>query len=70
MLVDSHGLGAPLPRNDFKEASELWLRRLRDMSTTEAREELLKFVGVGRKVADCILLMSLDKVLSDIRSYI
>ena len=28
----------------------------------EAREELLKFMDVGRKVADCVLLMSLDKV--------
>jgi len=35
---------------------------LRDLDTSEAREELLKFIGVGRKVADCILLMSLDKV--------
>ncbi|KAF8798192.1 N-glycosylase/DNA lyase [Phlegmacium glaucopus] len=61
MLVDTHGLGTPLPKNDFSEASETWLRRLREMSTAEAREELLKFVGVGRKVADCILLMSLDK---------
>ncbi|KIY43576.1 DNA glycosylase, partial [Fistulina hepatica ATCC 64428] len=37
------------------------LMQLRQVATTEAREELLKFVGVGRKVADCILLMSLDK---------
>jgi N-glycosylase/DNA lyase len=61
MLVDTHGQGMPLPQNDFSEASEIWLRQLRNLSTFEAREELLKFVGVGRKVADCILLMSLDK---------
>ncbi|KAF4576750.1 8-oxoguanine glycosylase ogg1 [Pleurotus pulmonarius] len=40
---------------------ESWLLTLRQKSTEEAREELLKFVGVGRKVADCVLLMSLDK---------
>ena len=59
MLVDTHGLG--IPGNDLSEASEIWLRQLRNLSTPAAREELLKFVGVGRKVADCILLMSLDK---------
>jgi len=61
MLVDAHGIGTPLPQNNFREASEIWLRQLRNFSTFVAREELLKFVGVGRKVADCILLMSLDK---------
>ena len=66
MLVDAHGLGTPLPRNNFSEASEIWLRQLRNTTTSAAREELLKFVGVGRKVADCILLMSLDKVVSEI----
>ena len=65
MLVDTHGLGTPLPQNDFNEASEIWLRQLRNLNTFAAREELLKLVGVGRKVADCILLMSLDKVFSD-----
>ncbi|KAG9102967.1 8-oxoguanine glycosylase ogg1 [Ceratobasidium sp. 370] len=34
---------------------------LRNLSTSEARERLLEFHGVGPKVADCILLMSLDK---------
>ncbi|KAG6918145.1 hypothetical protein DXG01_016334 [Tephrocybe rancida] len=59
MLVDSHGK-ASLPY-DKMEASEKWLLGLRDSTTDGAREELLKFVGVGRKVADCVLLMSLDK---------
>jgi N-glycosylase/DNA lyase len=45
-----------------KEGPESWLYTLRDMSTTDARQELLKLMGVGRKVADCILLMSLNKV--------
>ncbi|KAF8163495.1 N-glycosylase/DNA lyase [Crassisporium funariophilum] len=58
MLVDTHGKGSSM---HAPEASEIWLKQLRAMSTARAREELLKFVGVGRKVADCILLMSLDK---------
>lgn len=60
MLVETHGVTrSPKTR---MEPSEEWLMTLRTLSTTEARVELLKFVGVGRKVADCILLMSLDKV--------
>ncbi|CCM00483.1 uncharacterized protein FIBRA_02517 [Fibroporia radiculosa] len=57
MLVDTHG-GTD---RDALEPAERWLLTLREKSTQEAREELLKFMGVGRKVADCILLMSLDK---------
>lgn len=53
MLVDAH----PKPGE-----AEKWLMSLRDLDTQTARNELLKFMGVGRKVADCILLMSLDKV--------
>jgi len=64
ILVEGHGRGTPLSPKESTEASEIWLRQLRKTSTAEAREELLKFVGVGRKVADCILLMSLDKVCS------
>lgn len=59
MLVTAHSLNAA---PDACEPSEKWLMTLRDLGTSEAREELLKFIGVGRKVADCILLMSLDKV--------
>ncbi|KAJ3507270.1 hypothetical protein NLJ89_g6401 [Agrocybe chaxingu] len=63
MLVDEHRSGTPKSTSlrDTAEASELWLRQLRKMKTSDARDELLKFVGVGRKVADCILLMSMDK---------
>ena len=50
MLVEEH----PDP--------EGWLLELRGWETEKAREELLRFLGVGRKVADCVLLMSLDKV--------
>ncbi|MBR3383532.1 MAG: DNA-3-methyladenine glycosylase 2 family protein [Clostridia bacterium] len=35
------------------------LESLRDMSLSEARAELLTFLGIGPKVADCILLFSL-----------
>lgn len=59
MLVDTHG-SIKMDVNGLEPAEE-WLQTLRQLSTDEAREELLKFVGVGRKVADCILLMSLDK---------
>ncbi|KAJ7046882.1 DNA glycosylase [Mycena alexandri] len=52
MLVDAHGSG---------DLAEKFLAGLRNATTEDAREELLKFVGVGRKVADCVLLMSLDK---------
>jgi hypothetical protein len=59
MLVETHGTRLD---SDSLEAPQLWLRDLRQQSTMDARQELLKFVGVGRKVADCVLLMSLDKV--------
>ncbi|KAJ3554471.1 hypothetical protein NM688_g3089 [Phlebia brevispora] len=60
MLVEAHGI--PQNTKISLEPAEVWLRTLRQMPTMEAREELLKFVGVGRKVADCVLLMSMDKV--------
>lgn len=40
---------------------EAYLMSLREKTESEAREELLKLCGVGPKVADCVLLMSLDK---------
>ena len=45
-----------------REPAEVWLAGLRNEQTAVAREELTKLMGVGRKVADCVLLMSLDKV--------
>lgn len=65
MLVEEHGAATMDSSYSVIEAPETWLMTLRDLDTPGAREELLKFVGVGRKVADCILLMSLDKVASD-----
>jgi len=38
-----------------------WLQGLRKMGYWEARKDLMQLSGVGPKVADCILLMSLDK---------
>ncbi|KAG9318813.1 acyl-CoA N-acyltransferase [Chiua virens] len=60
MLVEKHGTTA-MDSKAVIEVPEKWLMTLRDLNTSKAREELLNFVGVGRKVADCILLMSLDK---------
>lgn len=57
MLVDRHSTAT----EQTIEAPERWLMTLRNDDTAKAREELLKLSGVGRKVADCVLLMSLDK---------
>lgn len=67
MLVDEHNVSVTMDSSvhGVIEAAEKWLMTLRDLDTPKAREELLRFVGVGRKVADCILLMSLNKVASD-----
>lgn len=40
---------------------QAYLSSLRSLSYPEARQELLQFPGVGPKVADCILLMSMDQ---------
>ena len=43
------------------ERSIEWLNSLRNVSYKEARNELLGIRGVGCKIADCVLLFSLDK---------
>jgi N-glycosylase/DNA lyase len=60
MVVDANNSLSNL--SEGGEPAEAWLKTLRRLDTDTAREELMKFVGVGRKVADCVLLMSLDKV--------
>jgi len=40
--------------------SDEFFARLRKLSYIEAKEELMKLPGIGEKVADCILLFSLD----------
>lgn len=41
---------------------ELTLESLRKMNYVKAKRELLSLPGVGQKVADCVLLFSLDKL--------
>ena len=38
-----------------------WLIGLRQLPYEEVRDKLLQLMGVGRKVADCVALFSLDK---------
>lgn len=42
-------------------SGEIDLYNLKNLSTTQAREQLLKIKGVGPKVADCVLLFSMEK---------
>ncbi len=42
--------------------NEICLSKLYEMNHTEARSELLKFYGVGNKVADCICLFALHHI--------
>ena len=53
LLLQEHGTD---------EAAMKFLSGLRAQPTDVAREALLRYKGVGRKVADCVLLMSIDKV--------
>ena len=43
--------------NEHAQGAEAFLSRLRLMCYPEARQHLLKFSGVGPKVADCIVLL-------------
>ena len=42
------------------KGGELWLRNLRGQPLSDVRTELMQLKGVGRKVADCIALFSMD----------
>lgn len=44
-----------------KKGSDDWLNSLREAPYEEARDRLMELPGVGRKVADCVCLMALDK---------
>jgi len=45
----------------LEKGGNSWLVGLRDQPYVEAREALIELPGVGPKVADCVLLMSLDQ---------
>lgn len=47
--------------NQLAERSVEWLNSLREADYEEARAELMRFRHVGAKIADCVLLFSLDK---------
>jgi N-glycosylase/DNA lyase len=52
-------------RSDFGDtpgAIEAGLNKWRDTPAGEVRDKLLGLKGVGRKVADCVMLMCLDQV--------
>lgn len=54
------GYRAPYIKNSAKMIADGYeLEALRSMPTAAARKELLRFPGVGPKVADCVLLFSL-----------
>lgn len=44
-----------------ERGSEAYLLSLREKDLDTCRKELTELMGVGKKVADCITLFSLDK---------
>lgn len=54
------GFRAPYLRESARMVAdgEINLDALHSMSALEARAELLRFPGVGRKIADCVLLFA------------
>ncbi|EST06117.1 HhH-GPD domain protein [Kalmanozyma brasiliensis GHG001] len=61
-------ISPPAPNTDLETKSfpsvRAYLQHLRRLPYASARQELLQLPGVGPKVADCILLMSLDQASS------
>ncbi|KAL0097275.1 DNA glycosylase [Phycomyces blakesleeanus] len=46
---------------EHPDQKEQWLHTLRNVSFDEAKTALMRYPGVGPKVADCVCLMSLDQ---------
>lgn len=46
------------------QSGEVCLDKIKEMPYKEAKKELMKIPGVGEKVADCILLFSMEKMES------
>ncbi len=42
-------------------SKEIDIYRIKNLSTEDARKELMQFAGVGPKVSDCIMLFSMNK---------
>jgi N-glycosylase/DNA lyase len=66
VLEKTAGLGfrGPALQNVARQLLERpagWLESLRSQSYDQAKAELLEIRGVGRKIADCVCLFSLDK---------
>jgi N-glycosylase/DNA lyase len=38
-----------------------WAERIHSLGTDDARKELMRFKGVGKKVADCVLLFAFER---------
>lgn len=66
MLCEKARQNLPPDAHDDKVDAAVYgdLLRLRTLPYYDAREELLTLSGIGPKVADCILLMSLDQTSS------
>ncbi|KAJ9477429.1 N-glycosylase/DNA lyase [Pseudozyma hubeiensis] len=61
---DATSASAPEPSPSRFASVRSYLQHLRTLPYRSARDHLIQFPGVGPKVADCILLMSLDQASS------
>ena len=59
--LEFRGANLKLVAEQLVQRGERWLISLRSASYEQARDELLTIRGVGRKIADCVCLFSLDK---------